>query len=194
MVAKTLPRILLLTGVPGVGKTTVVRGVAQSLAGRRLAGFYTEEIRVDKERRGFRLLGFDGSECVIAHVDFPGRPRVSKYGVDVAAIDRAAAALLTPRAGVELYLVDEIGKMECLSADFVAAMRTLLDTGRIVIATVALKGGGFIDEVRHRRDAELWTITHANRDALPAKVAAWLAARAPQESVTKSNIGQDSQD
>jgi nucleoside-triphosphatase len=181
MAAKTMQRVLLLTGVPGVGKTTVLCRAAQSLAGRRLAGFYTEEIRSGRDRRGFRLRGFDGSESVIAHVDFPGRRRVSRYGVDVAAIDQAAAMQLKPRAGVELYLVDEIGKMECLSAEFVAAMRALLDSGKIVIATVARKGGGFIGEVKQRHDAELWEITHANRDALPARVVAWLADRSRPE-------------
>src|SRR5207248_11791886 len=43
---------LLLTGVPGVGKTTVLRRVKERLAGRRLRGFVTDEIR---SRRGERL-------------------------------------------------------------------------------------------------------------------------------------------
>ena len=36
------PRVLLFTGAPGIGKTTVVRRVAARLEGRRLKGFYTE--------------------------------------------------------------------------------------------------------------------------------------------------------
>ena len=35
------PQVLLLTGVPGIGKTTVVRRVAARLEGRRLKGFTT---------------------------------------------------------------------------------------------------------------------------------------------------------
>ena len=105
---------LLLTGAPGSGKTTALRRVAERLGGKRIAGFYTEEMRTRGERRGFRLVTCDGAEAVIAHVDFPKTSRVSKYGVDVAAIDRAADRALAP--GAELYLVDEIGKMECLSS------------------------------------------------------------------------------
>lgn len=40
--------ILLLTGPPGVGKTTVVRRVAAELGARRIRGFTTEEIREDQ--------------------------------------------------------------------------------------------------------------------------------------------------
>ncbi len=119
-------RVLLLAGVPGVGKTTVIRKVAASLRDRRLGGFYTEEIRVRGERRGFRAVTFDGEARDMARVELRGARRVGKYGVDVAAVDAVAAAALTPGAG--LYLVDEIGKMECLSVTFVAAMRALLDS------------------------------------------------------------------
>ena len=54
------PRTLLLTGAPGVGKTTVIRRLATCLAGKQLGGFFTEEIREGGERKGFRLSGFAG--------------------------------------------------------------------------------------------------------------------------------------
>jgi nucleoside-triphosphatase len=95
------------------------------LKGRKLGGFYTEEIRESGERRGFQLVGFDGTERVIAHIGFPKTHRVGKYGVDVGAIDEATE-LLADDPAVQLYLVDEIGKMECLSERFAAVMRTLL--------------------------------------------------------------------
>jgi len=168
--------ILLMTGVPGVGKTTVVRAVAGALAGRRLAGFYTEEIRERGERKGFRLVGFEGAQGVIAHRELPLSARVGRYGVDVAAIDRLAAETLGLDHPHALYLVDEIGKMECLSARFVEGMRTLLDRGRPVVATIARKGGGLIAEVKARPDVLLWEITRGNRDAMGDRVLAWLAA------------------
>ena len=48
--------VLLITGAPGIGKTSVIRRAAEGLKHKGLRGFYTEEIREDGERRGFRLV------------------------------------------------------------------------------------------------------------------------------------------
>ena len=79
--------VLLLTGRPGVGKTTVIRKVADALTRERLGGFYTEEVREHGRRRGFRAVTFDGWTRSIADIDHPGPAKVSRYGVDVVAID-----------------------------------------------------------------------------------------------------------
>lgn len=166
---------LLLTGRPGVGKTTVLRAAARKLGEYRLLGFYTEEIRARSVRRGFRLVTFEGEEAIIAHVDLPP-PRVSKYGVDVAAIDRFALTLRDVRDPSAIYLVDEIGKMECMSAVFVQAIRRVLESGRPLVATVAQRGEGFIDEAKRRPDAELWTVTQTSRSFLPDRIVTWVQA------------------
>ena len=140
-------------------------------------GFYTEEIREAGERRGFRLVGFDGSTAVIAHVDFPKTHRVSKYGVDVEAIDQASAKTLAPRRSHGVCVVDEIGKMECLSERFITGIRRLLDSERTVVASIAQRGSGFIAEVKRREDCELWSLTRANRDAMPARMLEWIRER-----------------
>jgi nucleoside-triphosphatase len=171
------PHVLLITGTPGIGKTTVIRRVAAGLDATGLRGFYTEEIREDGERCGFRLVSFDGKQQVIAHVAFAKRWRVGKYGVDVEALDDAVT-LLQPDSAAHAYIVDEIGKMECLSERFVAAMRALIAGDIPVVATVGARGGGFIAAVKRSPRCELWTVTRTNRDALPARILAWLEARA----------------
>ena len=83
---RVMARALLLTGRPGVGKTTVITAVARAL-GERAAGFYTEEIRDRGKRQGFRLVGLCGEQATLAHVRLKrrGHPCVGRYGVDVAA-------------------------------------------------------------------------------------------------------------
>jgi len=165
--------VLLLTGPPGSGKTTALRRAAERLRGRRLGGFYTEEIRRRGERVGFRAVTFDGQTWDLARADRPGPPRVGRYGVDVAVMDTLAARL-APDARVDAWLIDEIGKMECLSRAFVTAMRVLLDGRAPVVATVARRGTGFIADVKRRKDAELWTISRATRDKLPDTIVEWV--------------------
>jgi len=165
---------LLLTGRPGVGKTTVIREVVRRLEGP-VAGFYTEEIREGGgSRKGFRIVDFDGWSRVLAHVELEGGPRVSKYGVDVEAVDEAVHRL--PESA-PLYVVDEIGKMECFSEIFVRRVEALLDGEASLLATVARRGGGFPARVRERPDARVVEVTRANRDGLPDRIVEWIAGR-----------------
>ncbi len=122
--------LLLLTGRPGVGKTTVARRLAGALRHRGLAGFYTEEVRERGRRRGFRAVTFDGWVRVIADVAHPGPARVGRYGVDVAAIDalarRSLAAVMhSPAAGgMPAHRWDD---RELCEGHLVSALRSLFE-------------------------------------------------------------------
>lgn len=170
---------LLITGPPGVGKTTAIRRIGALFPEWRLAGFYTEEIRGEGERKGFRALTFDGFEQIMAHLDVPGPQRVGRYGVKVSVIDQLAESQLALKPTVDLYIVDEIGKMECYSQRFESAMRRLLNSQALLVAAIARKGGGLVAEAKEMKGVELWEVTRANRDELPDRAVAWLqAARA----------------
>jgi nucleoside-triphosphatase len=157
-----------------VGKTTVLRKVVGSLTGNVLGGFYTDEIRVGGSRRGFRIVTFDGRDRVMARVNLRSPHRVGRYGVDIEAIDAVVATELTVRPSIDVFLVDEIGKMECLSSSFIAAMRVILGSGKPLVATVALRGSGFIAEIKQFRGVEIWPVTRERRDSLPEEVVRWL--------------------
>jgi nucleoside-triphosphatase len=167
--------VLLITGRPGSGKTTALRLAAVQLRSRRLAGFYTEEIREDGQRRGFRAVTLAGEARDMARVEFHGRARVGRYVVDLGVVDWLATTL-SSSAPVDLWVIDEIGRMECLSRLFTDRMRALLNGPAPVVATVAQRGGGFIAEVKRRSDAELRTVSPATRDAMPGEIVAWATA------------------
>ncbi len=168
---------LLLTGLPGVGKTTIVQKVARHMTAGTIRGFFTEEIRERGVRQGFRLVPFDGPPRVLSHVDLSSPYRVGKYRVDVAMLEELLPSLLEFDRDARLYLIDEIGKMECFSSQFVTSVRRLLDAGATVVATVAQRGGGLIAEVKQRPDVALWDVNRANRAVLPERVIEWVEAR-----------------
>ena len=159
---------ILITGLPGTGKTTVILRLLDLLKGRRLAGFTTEEIREEGERKGFRVAGLSGGSGVLAHLDLKTGHRVGTYSVDIQAFEEIALPEI--QRPCDVLLIDEIGKMECFSERFVKAVRGAIDGPSPLVATVALKGGGFIAQVKSRPDVEIWEVTRANRDGMPARL------------------------
>jgi nucleoside-triphosphatase len=158
---------ILITGLPGVGKTTLIRELAKRLAEHNPAGFYTEEIRgAQGTREGFRLVTLCGRQLVLSHIHHPGPYRVSRYGVDVPGFEQLLAELDLKHARSRLIMIDEIGKMECLSRKFEEEVSRLMDAPNVLVATVALKGEGFIRQVKNRPDCRLVTVTRENRDSL----------------------------
>ncbi len=160
---------ILLTGPPQCGKTTVVQRVVARFAGRA-AGFYTREVREFGRRVGFEIVTLDGRVAWLSHVDFGGPHRVGKYGVNLENLHRVGLPALEAAPGIHLIVVDEIGKMECLSPRFVAAMERLWAAAVPLIATVAEKGDGYIQRIKEKPDKILITVTPANRDDLPARI------------------------
>jgi len=164
-------RKILITGLPGCGKTTAIIRIVEALGRTEVAGFYTQEIRENQTREGFGWRRLDGRAGVLAHVEFRGGPKVGKYGVDVAGFERDVAPVLDAgRADVQLFVIDEIGKMECLSPGFVATVRELFTSDKPVLATVAKKGGGLIAEVKGLEGATLFNLTRQNRDETIAEI------------------------
>jgi nucleoside-triphosphatase len=156
---------ILLTGLPGCGKTTAVMKIISGLDREKVAGFYTKEIREQSIRKGFSWTRLDGATGILAHIKIKGPYKVGKYGVDIAGFEKSVVPVLgIERSDAELFVIDEIGKMECLSEKFVTAVRWLFSSEKSVLATVAQKGTGLISEVKDYPDVKLLNLTAQNRD------------------------------
>ncbi|MEA3489383.1 MAG: NTPase [Candidatus Omnitrophota bacterium] len=157
---------VLITGRPGIGKTTLVRKIAMSFAGRA-GGFYTEEIRKNGIRTGFRIKTLDGKTGILSGIDITSPCRVGKYKVDLANFeDVALPAIESAINDSRTVIIDEIGPMELFSAKFKKTVIKALDSPGNVIATIKLKGSGFIDAVKSRADVNIYTIDPDNRNSI----------------------------
>lgn len=176
----TQPPRILLTGQPGCGKTTVILRVLE-LLDRAVAGFYTTEVR-EGGARGAARVGFDvvsvaGARGPLARVGFEG-PRVGRYGVDVATFDRIGVQALA--AGLEdpaaLLIVDELGKMECLSPRFVELLPRIFASPNALLGTVLSRPHPVVDRFRAAPGVEIIRVTAESRDLLPGELAPRLSA------------------
>jgi nucleoside-triphosphatase len=172
---------ILITGLPGTGKTTLIKKVAARLPDA--VGFYTEEIRERGVRKGFRLVSLgpgilSGKESVLSHVDMKSPHRVGKYRVDVEGFEKFLDRI--PLEGASTVVIDEIGRMECLSAVFRTMITELLRAPeKTVVATVALKGTPFIEGLKKTPGARIFEVTKKNRDDLAGEAASLLKPTVP---------------
>jgi len=157
---------ILITGLPGVGKTTLIKNIGAALKGLRPVGFYTAEIREGGIRKGFELISLDGRKGLLSHTNIQGPHRVGKYKVDVKRFETFLGSIPLLNPSTRLIVIDEIGKMECYSDQFKNLLKAILDSEKCVIATIALKGSGIIEEIKKRKDVKLFEITRRNRDSL----------------------------
>lgn len=152
---------LLVTGRPGIGKTTLIAKVIQDYS--KVNGFFTREIKENKRRVGFAIETIDGKKGVLAHVGIKSPFRVSKYKVNLEDIETICVPSLTKEG--DLVIIDEIGKMELFSEKFKQKVVEVLDAGN-VIATIMERPHPFTDRIKRRKDVKIFTVTEENRDEL----------------------------
>jgi nucleoside-triphosphatase len=161
---------ILLTGTPGIGKTTAIREIVNNLDSSDVSGFWSSEIRIDGRRVGFAIETISGEKGILAHVDFKDGPRVGKYSVNVNEINTIVVPeLVMARESGRIIVIDEIARMELYSQQFSEEVRRCLDTKQ-VLGTIQERRHPFLDEVRSRGDVILLEMTLDNRNQVPSHV------------------------
>ena len=164
-------RVLLLTGSPGVGKTTVLLRVVESLKGKgySVGGMISREVRSDGVRVGFEVLDLSSDRRGwLAHVNQPSGPQVGKYRVNLEDLNSIGAeAMMEAVDKCDVIAIDEVGPMELFSEKFKEAVRRAVEGGKLVVGVVHWKARDrLIEEVKNREDTEVFVVTYENRNKL----------------------------
>ena len=165
-------RVLVLTGAPGVGKTTVlIKTVAALKAkGFSVGGMVSREVREGDVRVGFEILDLTNSKHGwLAHVNQKVGPQVGKYHVNLTDLENIGAkAIIDAIEKCDAIAIDEVGPMELFSLKFKHAVEKALASQKLVLAVVHAKARDpLLTEIRERGDLEVFTVTLANRNVLP---------------------------
>jgi nucleoside-triphosphatase len=161
---------IFITGHPGIGKTTLIKKLFDELKDLNPVGFYTTEKREEGIRKGFELISLSGRKGLLSHTDIRSPYRVGRYGVDIRGFENFLDSISFLDPAPNFIIIDEIGKMECFSDKFKKLINGILNSDKLIIATISMKGGNIISDIKKRDDIKLFKITQSNRDTLSSEI------------------------
>lgn len=176
---------MILTGRPGVGKTTIIIEVVKLLKDWNVSvgGFISREVRDKGLRIGFEVIDLtSGRRGWLARVGMnKDKPRVGKYTVCLGDFEEVGVSALRDaldRLNIGFVVVDEVGPMEMYSDMFRSLIKTLFTGVKPYIVTLhrSYRGSPLIPD-----NAELIEITFENRNRIAGEIAekAYRLARGP---------------
>ena len=125
-------------------------------------------MRENGERVGFTITTFsDNRTALFAHTNFTNKAaKVGKYHVDVETFEKNALKELGSDS--KIFLIDEIGKMECFSKEFVTRVQEIVDDQNLfLIGTITLSNDGIFGKIKSNPNVEVIQVTTANRNKIP---------------------------
>ena len=165
-----MSRIWVITGPPGVGKSTVVSKVVLRLksAGIIVGGCTTAEKKVRGARVGFEVRDLtDGTSGELASVTAKLGPKVGKYRVNLVDLSRVGASGLAKAAtSSEVIVVDEVGPLELVSPDFRRAVRACMESGKPMVAVLHERLDDDLLNALREKAEKTYALTVENREEL----------------------------
>lgn len=161
---------ILLTGKPGIGKSTILEKVKYDFGGNKF-GVISKEIRKDNKRVGFEAINQTGEKRTFAHITDISSDYVigDKYFVDLKTIDNFVVPEL--EKGVNnpesLVFIDEIGRMQAFSETFLKTVGKVLNSSSNVLATIVFDPEPWSIEFKENKNVVLVRVSEDNRDPLP---------------------------
>lgn len=153
---------ILITGKPGTGKTTLIKRLASILP--RAGGFYTEEIRHQGQRSGFKIVTLSGKEGILAQKGWNSPFRIGSYGVKLEDLEKIGVGEIEKAiVSSEVIVIDEIGKMELCSNKFQEVVIKAFESDKRVLAVIPVSPIPFLEKIKNRSDVVIFSLSYSNR-------------------------------
>jgi nucleoside-triphosphatase len=162
-----MPQNFFITGEPKTGKTTLLKDLIKELRkrGLKVGGFISPEERHHGTRTAFHVMDVESKKKeVLASVDGDG-PKISKYHVNIKAFESIALPAMRNVDSYDVFVIDEIGRMELKSKKFINMMDKVFDSPTPVIAALHRD---FVK--RYAVSGETLKLTIANRNSVYYKL------------------------
>ena len=168
--------LMLVTGKPGIGKTSILRRTVKELKNRNYAvgGMVCREVREAGVRVGFEIMDLSTeTRGWLAHVNQPTGPKIGKYRVNSTDLEViGVGAILDALQNADVLAVDELGPMEFSSAAFSKALVKAVESSKPLMGTVhyGLRNS-IIDSIKNREETEILKVNYQNRESLHNMIA-----------------------
>ncbi|HAN09922.1 MAG TPA: hypothetical protein DCP90_04830 [Clostridiales bacterium] len=140
---------ILITGKPGVGKTTCLLNIIEKFGREKCVGFYTEEIRENGERVGFDCTTLDGTRCRMSDIKFDTNSRVGRYGVDIKSFDNVVIPYFEKEMDSnKIFVIDEIGPIELMSNQFFKIVEDIIKGDKTLFGIIFQKEHEKVDLIK----------------------------------------------
>lgn len=158
-----MARNFFISGMPKAGKTTLLRNLINELKSRglKVGGFISPEEKHHGTRTAFHVCDIEtGKSAVLASLK-GGGPKVSKYYVNIKSFESIAIPIMKKMGKYDVFIIDEIGRMEMKSRKFVSLLDELFEHQIPVIASIHRD---YLDN--YSADGEVSVLTETNRTSV----------------------------
>lgn len=167
---------VLITGRPGIGKTTVVKRVMEMCLkfGIKVGGMITYEMREEGRRVGFKVVDvLTRKEGILAKIGISGKFRIGKYTVNLRDLENVGVrAIREALSKADIVIIDEIGPMELFSEEFRKVVEEAFNSRKPVIATIHIKADRYplCRRIKRFPNVKMYVINYSNRNFLPKMI------------------------
>lgn len=168
-------RNVLLVGPKEIGKTALIKKILERTE-LRAAGYYTREVKEGLFRSCLEMVWLSGeTRTLVSAKAKPGWIRLGKDYVNLEVVDAGLVPMLREALGseqVELLVLDEVGRAECLSEQFRRHVVDCITSKKSVVATInaAESDDDFLHALQARSDVSVLHVGYENREALLQRV------------------------